>query len=1102
MRFINLKVQNIASLRGSHEVDFDEIEQTSSLFAITGQTGSGKSTLLNAISLALFGKTYKQNYNGQDIVTLGEREANIELIYSNHTGKYKAVWNCRVAKKDGTPLKMPKSDRKFYTFQDNDYILQDYTAEQELPLDFEQFCKTVILNQGQFAEFISSTFSKRKDILEKLYQGERLSLLSTVITKKIKTISEQKTNIEHQIEGISAISAETYLEYQQKSKDLNIKTEQLSKQTNKTSKITENVKSIYSLFESKNKSLDRIKEIDLDLKIKTDQHNKLKDNLANLQHNFLTSKKDLDKRKPELMELIKQAQQLKNIETDKSQLISSINKDKKIIDQTLIEIDKNLENIKKSKDKLEFLEGEQYFKYINEQNKETLKAVFTRFKLDSDGLISTKKELQSTLELVEELNKKKIRLEDNNKQLLQGIEQITASSSLDEAEDILTSSKKKLSDDLHLFSTEFTKLNFTIKELDKLENELTQNFNHQTKLEREIEKTPSSLKLHQEKLDSLKENKSQFEVNITKKKLAQVSINQNKCALCDQNFSKDNAIYTIAALKIDENIDNLIAFQQEEINQLSAKASALKLELSKLKQNYQNSKKQYEDTLYQLNLLNITQLCENRDFTQKENLNQLKGNTENKISKIRSALDDLEINMKNFLTQKNRISFNQSQLKENERELELQNKKCDQFQMTQQNYMGQVEQQKAMIAQYNEKILEESNPYQTFNKDWDTYHQYRQELSTLERWQDIDKRLNQRLDELKEGIKNQETQLERKHTEFNNLQSNIRSKIGDNSPSRVLENIEKEHERKQLELDKIQKENNQFESNIKELQARRYSLQEQCEVAQDAILSYRTQILDLAPDIKELVDFYRLVEKLISAIEDTHTIDMIALNSGLEQCIGLDSQLKQELEDIKKELYTVQNELKHADEQNKRMGKAKNQLDLVLKELERNNNIAELLTKDSFRNYVLGILEKNLLIQTNKELEQLCAGRYHLVQELKDNRIGVEFYVIDQYKDGMLRRISTLSGGETFMVSLAMALGLAELTRGQAQIDSFFVDEGFGTLDQDSLEDVVDVLNSMRNRGKQIGIISHVKSLTDRMPVNIGLNKKQNGSSTISIQYN
>ena len=170
--------------------------------------------------------------------------------------------------------------------------------------------------------------------------------------------------------------------------------------------------------------------------------------------------------------------------------------------------------------------------------------------------------------------------------------------------------------------------------------------------------------------------------------------------------------------------------------------------------------------------------------------------------------------------------------------------------------------------------------------------------------------------------------------------------------------------------------------------------------------------------------------------------------------------------------------------------------------LARKMRLFEVLGKDELRTFVLSLVEENLILQTNDELQKLCQGRYEIVHQTKSMKMTPEFFILDKFREGGKRKVSTLSGGETFMVSLAMALGLAEMTRGQAEIDSLFIDEGFGTLDSDSLEDVLDMLNQIQTRGLMVGVISHIKTLTQAIPVNLVLNKKQDGTSTVSMQMN
>ena len=98
----------------------------------------------------------------------------------------------------------------------------------------------------------------------------------------------------------------------------------------------------------------------------------------------------------------------------------------------------------------------------------------------------------------------------------------------------------------------------------------------------------------------------------------------------------------------------------------------------------------------------------------------------------------------------------------------------------------------------------------------------------------------------------------------------------------------------------------------------------------------------------------------------------------------------------------------------------------------------------------------------------------------------------------MSRETSTLSGGESFMASLALALGLGDAVRAEAggfDLQTLFVDEGFGTLDDDSLEQVMGVLDSLREGGRSVGIVSHVSELRQRIPAQLRVTKSQAGST-------
>jgi exonuclease SbcC len=109
----------------------------------------------------------------------------------------------------------------------------------------------------------------------------------------------------------------------------------------------------------------------------------------------------------------------------------------------------------------------------------------------------------------------------------------------------------------------------------------------------------------------------------------------------------------------------------------------------------------------------------------------------------------------------------------------------------------------------------------------------------------------------------------------------------------------------------------------------------------------------------------------------------------------------------------------------------------------------------------------------------------------------LDLNVIDNYQAGEVRTTKNLSGGESFIVSLALALGLSKMASQRVRVDSLFLDEGFGTLDEDALEMALATLASLRQDGKLIGVISHVPALKDRISTRILVEKISGGKSIL-----
>jgi exonuclease SbcC len=152
-------------------------------------------------------------------------------------------------------------------------------------------------------------------------------------------------------------------------------------------------------------------------------------------------------------------------------------------------------------------------------------------------------------------------------------------------------------------------------------------------------------------------------------------------------------------------------------------------------------------------------------------------------------------------------------------------------------------------------------------------------------------------------------------------------------------------------------------------------------------------------------------------------------------------------------------------------------------------------TGNKFNNKAQELTLQHLLILANQRMKHLHS-RYVLLEPGGDD----DLRVADGYMGGEVRTVRSLSGGETFVLSLALALGLSDLASRDIKIESLFVDEGFGSLDPETLEEAMSTLEQLQNESnKMVGIISHVESLKERIYTQIRLEKSNSGFSTLTI---
>jgi exonuclease SbcC len=134
------------------------------------------------------------------------------------------------------------------------------------------------------------------------------------------------------------------------------------------------------------------------------------------------------------------------------------------------------------------------------------------------------------------------------------------------------------------------------------------------------------------------------------------------------------------------------------------------------------------------------------------------------------------------------------------------------------------------------------------------------------------------------------------------------------------------------------------------------------------------------------------------------------------------------------------------------------------------------------------------LQHANRHFSKLQGGRYRL-RKKPDSELELE--IVDTFQADFVRSVSTLSGGETFLTSLALALGLADLAGKKTQIQTLFIDEGFGALDENALELAISTLEALQARGVLIGVISHIREMKERIGTQVQVLRQSDGFSIV-----
>lgn len=308
----------------------------------------------------------------------------------------------------------------------------------------------------------------------------------------------------------------------------------------------------------------------------------------------------------------------------------------------------------------------------------------------------------------------------------------------------------------------------------------------------------------------------------------------------------------------------------------------------------------------------------------------------------------------------------------------------------------------------------------------------------------------------------------------------------------------------------ISKEIDSLKEEILKLQQEISSMKRDLEIKCNSVGSSLEELFSLKID-KNLID---KVKREFEELSIRHGLIKDKISSYRENIIkdGLDPDDHRGLEFLKNKYSIKLNSLKDLEEDITRLSKeigsldvqlknAKEQISLVeslsvrKKELERQSNyykvIDDALSENKFPEFLIREVMENIINRASLELSYLTQGRYSFSLASEDS---ADIVINDNWYPDRSRKTYSLSGGESFLASIALAIAIAEEIRGKRSVDCLFIDEGFGSLDDTGLDSIVSALSELENSGIMIGVITHNKELASRFPYRIEVEKDERGS--------
>ena len=1049
MKIHKLKFKNLNSLKGEWEIDFtDSAYKNDGLFAIIGPTGAGKSTILDAICLSLYGKTPRLNSitgSSNEIMNRASTDCFAQTTFACEQGVFRASFEQHYSRgnRNGNLVspKVEVAEDDTGKVRANTTTQASKTVTELIGLTYEQFTRAVLLAQGQFKKFLDSSANDRSELLETITGTQMYSDISKKVFEQYAKEKSELEKLEFALGNIVILSEE-----QQKEKE-----EEAAKNKLEAETLNKNIEQL-------NKQLELLKNVTA-----------LKKESESIEREIAKNKNELKSFEPQRSQLLRdeRAQKItaeyRDTERNKAALDS--------LDSKIASNENKIEKLKKKKDETaKAAQNEEILLKSAQSALDSQKPIIDKVKRYDAVIEEMKKNLKPEQELLNQLQRKFLQacrgariLPDNLTDNLSSDEIDSQISKLLHGNDI---------SDTHKIINRFKELQLKWENLLDVKKTIIEH-------ENSIDAFKKALEQSKQKIGELNKDKQRLE--------SALKANEDYQKVVDDNIKLSTAI-----LSLEEHRKRLVDGKPCPLCGAESHPFSLgvpKQSLSENEKALEAAKKQERQIRKDFNKTEkeLAKTEEQKDQAEKsikdlaQKIESLQ-NKSNEICKIGIGCDtDVCVKEIEFRIQRIKIKTSKTQ-------------EC----------LNNAEKQSALKApvQARDEFNRQNSKLKLKEEDLKQQMDERQKLFGTD---DPEKRLEQLLNSVDKARNLRDAYKEETVAAEAELKSTIQI-------------LESQQEERKLKLKTYNDSVTDFNKKLAEKQFLSLNDFLASQLTEDLRERFQKQQKNLDEQKTLLEGKFTQVKEKLSALENTQLPDESEDELNLS-C----SNLKQQRDELIRNSGALDQQLSENKKNKKLFSQKQTELDLKKETVSRWKTLSDLIGSadgKKFRKIVQRISLEMLIDYANEQMAYL-APRYELtlqqdVGSLSDaeektnqnkktsggsSKDDLAIYCIDAWQGGVVRPTTNLSGGESFLVSLALALGLSKMSSQNKPLETLFLDEGFGTLDDETLQTALDAINQFQysdDTNKLVGIISHVDALKERIANKIEVARTNSGTSSIS----